>query len=507
MTTPRDGLQWRRVLRRDDAARFRSGSRKPLAVRLLPWLTRRVMAVEVLPERRSTHPLDRLSRQFDVVCTTAIDVHQIAAALEAEGVNDRVAQERYGQPDVFTLATALHQRVPLRGGNGDDDPSSEAHPSVATLALRGPIYLVPVLFFAAAPGLARHDGLLWMSLATLLAAWMWNQGFGVFVHRRLGRHDRNGAARVARRSLIAGTASVTAIAGTIAVVIFGSGWLGFFAGAQTAYLIGSATLLVFDADRLLLIALAPGAGLSILALTAGLVPEGSVVAAACWTAVTVALTAGWVTRAGRDEPFPLLSSFEIRTAGVHALLGGSWGLLIALAGYAAAPGSAILTTVSFAAFPMVLTMGIAESQLIRMRRDTRRLLAGTGEPAHFARQARRALLRAMRTYVSSLLAAAALVTLVSDRLGVMQGRQLQLSVAFVFLGMATFAGLLLVSMGRARAALVGSVLGMAGIALLIALARGGMADPGIAYSFGCLLLSAGLLAMTVGTAGRAVVHR
>ena len=66
------------------------------------------------PNRRSSSPLDRLSRRLNRVCSTAVDPYQIAAMLESDGLNDRIAREEYGFTDVFELADALYRRVPGR---------------------------------------------------------------------------------------------------------------------------------------------------------------------------------------------------------------------------------------------------------------------------------------------------------------------------------------------------------------------------------------------------------
>ena len=68
----------------------------------------------LISERRSGDAVDALSREMNDACTRAVSHHQIAALLEAEGLNDRIVRERYARPSVFALAAELYERVPLR---------------------------------------------------------------------------------------------------------------------------------------------------------------------------------------------------------------------------------------------------------------------------------------------------------------------------------------------------------------------------------------------------------
>jgi hypothetical protein len=77
----------------------------------------------------------------------------------------------------------------------------------------------------------------------------------------------------------------------------------------------------------------------------------------------------------------------------------------------------------------------------------------------------------------------------------------------VFLGCATFAGLSLVSMGRAVFAVVTSGIAVVATTGLIAVARTWVVDPAVAYGLGCLVLFLALAVATLRTTTRAVVYR
>ena len=475
----------------------------------IAWSGDSVVNVALLRERRSSQPIDRLSREFDSLCTEAVDAHQIAASLEARGINDRVAQDRYSAGDVFVLAAELHHRVPVRSNGGDSETNTAQGRTTPAWALimRGPIYLVPGLFFVGGGDVLRSNGALWVVLISLLLAWVWNQGFGVFIHLLIGRGEPARARRAARQSLVMGTSLVTLLAWSVAHLAFGNGWLSLLVLIQTAYLIASAALLALSKDRLLLAALAPGAAVAVSSLITAAVGERLVLIAAVATAAAVVTAMAWATRNPSAEPFVIMSRDDGKIACVHALLGGAWAMLIALAGYAATPDSALLTTVSVVAAPMVMTMGVAEWQLVQLRRRARHQLATTREPADFARSARGTLMAALLIYAASILAVTAVVVLVARLTGNLDVNQFRLAVAFVFLGGAMFAGIVLVSMGRAGFTLGSAALIFAATGFSIAVAKAVPTDPAIVYGTGCLALFSMLAFASLDSAAQPVVYR
>ena len=98
-----------------------------------------------LQDRRSTAPVDVLSRRLNGVCTHAVGPLELAAALEAQGINDAISREKYGCDDVFSLAAELYTRVPLRiSANAARQRSLQ---STATSIARGALFALPGLFF------------------------------------------------------------------------------------------------------------------------------------------------------------------------------------------------------------------------------------------------------------------------------------------------------------------------------------------------------------------------
>ncbi|MEV5505941.1 hypothetical protein [Streptomyces orinoci] len=130
----------------------------------------------------ATDPVRTLLHRHHTLCSAAVDPLEIAAALEADGITDRVAAE-YRHRDVFSLAEELHARA------AGDQPEDVARPLGAVTA--------PSTGCAVRPG---RSG--WGARGTL--AWLWLVGYGLvgdrllwaLLHRghRLGLHALGGAA-------------------------------------------------------------------------------------------------------------------------------------------------------------------------------------------------------------------------------------------------------------------------------------------------------------------------
>jgi hypothetical protein len=124
--------------------------------------------------------MDQLSRRLDWVCTTATDPLQIAAALESDGVNDRIAREEYGFADVFELAEELYRRVPLRPLQTTDLPSEPFQKTLLTLAQGLVVVPLGLLAVILMPNLGQRT----ITLGAMVAlALIWFSGFAVYLTR------------------------------------------------------------------------------------------------------------------------------------------------------------------------------------------------------------------------------------------------------------------------------------------------------------------------------------
>lgn len=374
--------------------------------------------------------------------------------------------------------------------------------------MRGPVYLAPVVFLAALGRQLTLQPLLWAGLLALLLAWAWNQGLGALVHRLIGRGNTPAAERMARFSLVAGVASVTLAVWVVSALLVGTGSIVLFTAGQTAYLIAAASLLTFGRDRLLVFALLPGLVLATVSLLVPAVPDWAAVVATGSALLLVVVATVWATRGARRARLQRLTRSDLSIAAVHALLGLTWASLIGLAGFSIFGTSDVLATVSLASAGMVLTMGVAEWQLLGLRRRVRLLLVATADPKEFSRRARRAFARAAGVFMSALVALTTLISIGIESLGTMTRLGATLAFAFIWLGLAFFAGLALDLMGRIAIPLWASIICVAAITgYLVAPVPGGPLVSAGVYAAVCFGLSCVLVAAVGIVIPRAVGHR
>ncbi|MCZ4604011.1 hypothetical protein O3S80_09600 [Streptomyces sp. Lzd4kr] len=222
----------------------------------------------------------------------AVHPYEVAALLEAEGLSASVIKERYGHPNLFSLATALYERVPRTFP--EPPPATDLwRPDTLRCLLRGVLFALPALaYLLTAPlwPLVRHAPVL---IVAGIASWAWGQALGHRAHLRLvsGRREASG-------TLLSGSLLGAAVATSLAVLPAESAVAAGAAAAQSLYLAAASVLLVLSRERLLLAALSPliagavalpwcepgpelRAGLTLLALLATLLAAGWVLKAGC----------------------------------------------------------------------------------------------------------------------------------------------------------------------------------------------------------------------------------
>jgi len=463
-------------------------------------------------DRRSSDGVARLSRQLNDACTAAVTSHQIAALLEAEGLNDRLVQERYARASVFVLARELYERVPLRRTAEDSlvsQPPSQIHQaSTFAMLLRGPLYLAPIIFFLGAGDHLQGTGLMVAGLIALLIAWSWNQGFGALTHRIIGRGDIPGAHRLARRALILGTVVATTVAGGIAALTFGPNPEEFlFAAGQSAYLVGTATLIVFGRDRLLMLALAPGLIIVTTSLIRDDVLPETVMAATIATPILIVCAALIATFNRHRTPRPHLRKHDKELAVANAVLGLIWAVVIGVSALALIGTGSILIQISIAAAGMVLTMGVSEWRLTRLRTRLRLALATTFTSKSFAKAANRFLARSLLIIGIASCIATTGVLMVASYAEVLTPSSVVLAVGFAFLSIAFFAGLLLIVLHNQEFAIAASIGFLVEVgALVMMVQRDSLVLAGI-YTLGCFVLSVALVIAAFARIGNPVYLR
>lgn len=322
----------------------------------------------------------------------AVHPYEVAALLEAEGLSASVIKERYGHPNLFSLASALYERVPRTFP--EPAPTADPwRPDTVRCLLRGVLFALPGLAYLLTSPLWNAEGHTSALIVAGLVSWAWGQALGHRAHLRMATGKRE-----AGRTLLAGAPAGAMVATAVAALPAGGGPVTLVAAAQSAYLAAAGILLVLGRERLLLAALSPlvagtavlpwwepgslvRAGLPSLALLATLAVTGRVL----WTVLAVPAVSG----ATRPR---LLWSLP------YGLFGLAAGVLVLLEGRQE-PYAVIVLTVS---------MGPAEWLLYRYRGLSVAALRATATPAGFLLRSAGILALCLVGYLLPLLPAALL---------------------------------------------------------------------------------------------------
>ncbi|MEU7409943.1 hypothetical protein AB0B40_11565 [Streptomyces sp. NPDC042638] len=322
----------------------------------------------------------------------AVHPYEVAALLEAEGLTAEQITQRYGHPNLFSLATALYEQVPRTFP--EPAPAADPwRPDTVRCLLRGLLFALPGLAYPLTAPLwhpGRHAAAL---IVAGLVSWAWGQALGHRAHLRMAAGRREAA-----RALLTGAPLGAALATGAAAPLTGGGPVLLATAAQSLYLAAAGVLLVLARERLLLAALTPliagaavlpwwepgtplRAGLALLALLATLAGTGH--------ALRGALAA---PAAAGAAPPRLVWSLP------YGLFGLAAGVLVLLEGRRE-PYAVIVLTVS---------MGPAEWLLYRYRGLSVSALRATATPAGFLLRSAAVLGGCLAAYLLPLLPAACL---------------------------------------------------------------------------------------------------
>ncbi|MFF8674197.1 hypothetical protein [Streptomyces sp. NPDC015242] len=320
----------------------------------------------------------------------AVHPYEVAALLEAEGLSASVIHQRYGHPNLFSLASALYERVPRTFP--EPAPAADPwRPDTVRCLLRGVLFALPGLAYLLLAPLGDATGYAPALIVAGLVSWAWGQALGHRAHLQLATGRRE-----AGRTLLAGAPAGAALATAVAALT-GGGAVTPAAAAQSVYLAAAGVLLVLGRERLLLAALSPLAGaavlpwwepgpalritLPLLALAATLTVTGRVLRGALAVPAV----------AGATRP-RLLGSLP------YGLFGLAAGVLVLLEG----------REEPYAVMVLTLSMGPAEWLLYRYRGLSVAALRATATPAGFLLRSAGVLGLCLLAYLAPLLPAALL---------------------------------------------------------------------------------------------------
>lgn len=469
---------------------------------------------------------------------SATDPLEAAVTLESVGINDRVARERFTAPDVFALAGRSYEQA-CREGEGEPGGRPRSLPVIVAepgdrerspwwFALRGLLYALPaIVVFALLPAADVVESAL--LLGGLILGWSWGYGMTARAWAYLGNLDDGGARRSLRVAIMAGLV-VTAVGAVVSVLqallttesMQISQVTVLMLVGQTGYLLAAGALLLMRTELLLLAALAPAILGTFAALprradpggAAALMPPGRGVELA-WLGATVvlALVLAMVATHGARRPRQRLHRRVWGTVAIQTCYGLLAALLVlfpALAELINPNYESLPLSVTVAALPLVLGMGLAELLVHRFRRRVRDLLATTASARDFARRVRvRAFADQLLLAVALAVLTAAVAALASWIFGPVDRQYWLLGLAYVLLGTALFGAMLLNLMGWGLAVLAALGCGALVLGLLLWQADPSVSDA-VALSWLATVaigLALVLSAAALWVAGRPVSHR
>ncbi|MBM2618319.1 hypothetical protein JIG36_22420 [Actinoplanes sp. LDG1-06] len=327
----------------------------------------------VLP-RISTDPLDMLVDRIRPSVARAVEALQVAAALEADGVTDRIARVEYGFPDVFALAGEVFRRL---GPPADDPPAPVAtghgRRQTLRLLLHGPLYALPSAVFPAVLSvLGQRHAIVALTLAGVVG-WAYAGTVAFAAYKLLGANRPHRAARLLRFSLAAAP-----LTGALLGAALGDWRLVLLAAGQLTYQLAGTVLMFYRRELWQALAMVPAVVTGLAYLLGPVLRDAALVTAAAGILAAFAL-ALWCTlkKGGADEQPARLPR--------HALAGvTAYGILSALLLlHAAAPYLSDRLDIAVAVAPLILSMGFVEWRAERFRAQAVGLTRTSRRPADF----------------------------------------------------------------------------------------------------------------------------
>ncbi|MGW5639041.1 hypothetical protein [Streptomyces sp. NPDC003832] len=363
--------------------------RDTLALRLADAAT---LAIRLPGGGTQRAEVDLLAAELADRVGPAVHPYEVAALLESEGLTADVVRERYGHRDIFSLASALYERVPRVFPEPASAPDPWRPDHVRCL-LRGALFALPGLAYLLAAPLWHASAHATALVVAGLVSWAWGQALGHRAHLRMAA-GRSAAAR----TLLAGAPLGAALATACAAVPARGGPVTLVAAAQSVYLAAAGVLLVLGAEWALLAALSP------LAAGAAVLPwwePGSVARAGLpllALLATLAVTARALRTALTAPSGPAAPAPPAHRSLPYGLFGLAAGVLVLLEG----------RQHPYAVIALTVSMGPAEWLLYRYRGLSVGALRASATPTGFLWRSAGVLGLCLCAYLLPLLPAALL---------------------------------------------------------------------------------------------------
>lgn len=387
-------------------------------------------------------PIDDLVEQVRQRLARAVEPLQVAAALEAEGLNDKTAREVYGQADVFALAEEVYARLDTPGAEPGTPAPRMARP-LAQVA-HGLLYAMPAALLPAASAVVGARWLMPGLVVTTGIGWVLGGVLARLAYGLAGRQSAGAAGQVLRRGLGIGLG----LALLAALLGEGPPRLVVLCLVQMAFQISSGILLFYRREVLLALLMAPAVVAGVCYLVAG-----------DRTAGLVAVTVGVLSVGAVGGCAVLLTLRESGAAcTVRALLRDDRAATAAAALYTLLTAAFLLQgearyvvhrpDLAIAGAGLVLGMGVLEYRAHRFEDEARGLVSQVCYPAEFTSYGHRLLLRNLLACLAALAALTLLPLVFLQVTGSLTLASVIMSVAHAILGVAYFVAFLLANQGR-----------------------------------------------------------
>ncbi|MCK2214732.1 hypothetical protein MF672_013135 [Actinomadura sp. ATCC 31491] len=404
-------------------------------------------AVEPSPSRS----MDDLIEPMGTGIFRAVEPLQVAAMLESQGLSDKIARERYGHDDVFSLAEAAYSHIKTmeRPSPPAGAPLRRARP-LAQMA-HGLLYGLPAALLPAASGLVGTQFLMPGLVLTTGLGWVVGSAAAQLAYTLVGRGHPRSAGRVLRTGLVLGVLGAMTMAGALALARNAPVALVALCVTQMAFQIASGLLLFYRREGWLGVIMLPAvvAGLAyvaigdrwvgLLAVCVGVVCVAGVVGAA------LLLTLAQGEDAPAEPPLRRLARGHLRgllPSFVYAALTALF-LLQAEARYVLDR-----TDIAVAGAGLVLGMGILEYRAHRFDDEARAAVRDVCYPADFTRRGRWLLAKGTLACLAALSLLSALPLVFLHVTGTLTDAGLAMAGAHVTVGGAYFVAFLLANQGK-----------------------------------------------------------
>ncbi|MFC0627199.1 hypothetical protein [Kribbella deserti] len=441
----------------------------------------------LLPGRRHPQAVDLVEAPGSA---PPVDAYEVAAALEASGISDRTAQERYGHPDVFSLGKSLLAGLRAEAPAPVRAALVAGRIDVRQTLQRGLVFVLPALLTGAAMGERTAPAEVILLLVAVAYGWAASQGVAYAGYAMTGAGSYPEARRLMRD--LAALAFLPALIGLGIMAWFDPSirYVAVVAIGQVAFVLASTVGVVLQRPGLMLLVLIPGLLVSLPdVLRPELLPKAIVLPVIAVSVLATLVVALVLCRDGCRAARPVTRSV-VADCRLYVGYGACLALLLTLGllDGLLVPGGGV--GIGLTLMPLVGGVLVAEWQLARYRSRAELALRATTSAEQFAAMVQTALLRCFGWYLALLLTLILLAVASVDRLDFIAVLRFA---ATGLLGWSFLAALLLVAHR-----LVAPVLLVTGIGVVLAAARYVVLDPLTAFDLAIGYLAVcGSLAMTL----------